>query len=137
MKSGALIKKIILPIKRDDRGFLVYGEANNQLPFEIKRVFYIGDVESGGNRGHHAHKENILALFCIQGKSLIKLDNGTDKAEVWLDSPNEGLLINPLIWHSMEEFSKDTILLCLASLPYNESDYLRDYEDFKIHIKKG
>jgi dTDP-4-dehydrorhamnose 3,5-epimerase-like enzyme len=129
-----LIQKIILPLIHDKRGDLVFAEAQNQIPFPIKRVFYITNVKSGGQRGFHAHKKTAIVLFCLKGSSLIKLDNGKQKAEILLDKPNVGVLIREKIWHSMEEFSPGTLLLVLASHFYDEKDYLRNYQEFKKYL---
>lgn len=131
MIQSELVRFIELPKKQDKRGFLVFAEAERQIPFPIKRVFYIGGVPEGDDRGFHAHKRNQIVLFCISGTIIIKLDNGQEKAKVILDQPDKGLFIDHHIWHSMENFQKDTILLVFASIYYDENDYIRDYGQFK------
>ena len=136
MKNTHLTQKIKLPIVLDERGDLVFGESKKHIPFIIKRIFYIFNTKKKDKRGFHAHKKTILALFCISGSAVIKLDNGQNKAGILLSKPNEGVIIPPKIWHSMEDFAPNTIFLCLASELFNENDYLRNYQVFKEYISK-
>ena len=124
------VKKYIFPPHGDDRGQLVAVEAMKDLPFEIKRVYYIYDTLPGVRRGFHAHKDLQQILLCVHGSCRIHLDNGTDTAEVLLDKPNEGLYISNDMWREMYDFSDGAVLLVLASEHYNEADYIRDYNDF-------
>lgn len=134
MKSKLPVPRINLPLIHDERGDLVFGEYQKHFPFLVKRIFYIFNVKKGGQRGFHAHKKNILALFCLRGSATLKLDNGQSKAKVFLSKSNEGVIIPPKIWHSIEDFAPDTIFLALCSERYDENDYLRDYEEFKKYI---
>lgn len=135
MENKLSIEKISLPLIKDNRGFLVFAESEKHIPFKIKRVFYIGGVEKDGCRGFHANKKNKNILFCIQGSAVIKFDNGKEKVEIFLNEPNMGVLINNKIWHSMENFSKDLIMLVFSSEFYDESDYIRDYKEYIKYIK--
>lgn len=130
-----LAQLVELPLRHDERGDLVFVEAKNHLPFPIRRVFYIYNVQAEGNRGHHAHKKTHLALICLQGSTRILLDDGKRKKEITLTRPEHALLVPPKIWHSMDHFQKGTIILVLASEPYNEADYLRDYRAFKEYLR--
>jgi dTDP-4-dehydrorhamnose 3,5-epimerase-like enzyme len=114
----------------DDRGSLVAVEENDTIPFLIKRVYYIYQTESNVARGFHAHKALQQLAVCVSGKCTMFLDDGDTKEEVMMDSPTQGVLIEPMIWHEMHDFSTDCVLLVLASEHYDESDYIRDYEDF-------
>ena len=114
----------------DDRGQLVAVEAMKDLPFEVKRVYYIYDTLPGVRRGFHAHKNLQQILLCVNGSCKIHLDDGTDTAEVTLDKPNEGLYIANNMWREMYDFSPGAVLLVLASQYYDEADYIRNYEDF-------
>lgn len=133
--QNSLIQLIDFPLKHDERGDLVIAEVGRQVPFDINRIFYIFNTEDGGKRGFHAHKKNRIVLIALRGSSIIKLDNGRNKEEVLLDCPNQGLVLEPEVWHSMEEFKKDTVLLVLASELYDEDDYLRDYDEFINYIQ--
>ena len=101
-----------------------------EIPFEIKRVYYIFGVSPGAVRGAHTHKETKQILFCIQGSIVIALDDGKSKERVLLNKPHVGVLLEPGVWHEMQDFKKDTILLILASEKHEPADYIRSYEDF-------
>ena len=126
------------PPHGDDRGQLVAIEAIKDLPFEIKRVYYIYDTLPGVRRGFHAHLNLQQILLCVNGSCKIHLDNGHDTAEVTLDKPNEGLYIANDMWREMYDFTPGTVLLVLASEYYDEADYIRNYEDFikLVHQKE-
>lgn len=120
----------------DDRGMLVALEEHNDIPFEIKRVYYMYDTKEGVRRGYHAHKELEQILICIHGSCKILMDNGTEKKVVSLEKPYEGLYISNDIWREMFDFSEDAVLMVLASEVYNEDDYIRDYDEFLKFVKE-
>ena len=122
--------KYNFPPHGDDRGQLVAVETLKDIPFEVKRVYYIYDTQPGVRRGFHAHRELEQVLICVHGSCKIHLDNGTDTAEVLLDKPSEGLYISNDMWREMYDFSHGAVLLVLASEYYNERDYIRNYQDF-------
>jgi len=124
------IKTYTFPPHGDDRGQLVAIEAMKDLPFEVKRVYYIYDTLPGVRRGFHAHMNLQQILLCVGGSCKIHLDNGTDTAEVTLDKPNVGLYISNDMWREMYDFVPGTVLLVLASEYYDEADYIRNYDDF-------
>ena len=124
------VKTYTFPPHGDDRGQLVAIEAMKDLPFEVKRVYYIYDTLPGVRRGFHAHLNLQQILLCVNGSCKIHLDNGTDTAEVTLDKPNEGLYISNDMWREMYDFTPGTVLLVLASEYYDEADYIRNYDDF-------
>lgn len=126
-----LIEWLELPDLGDQRGSLFVIESNKNIPFEVKRLYYIFDTQSDVPRGFHAHKELHQIAFCLKGKCKMVMDGGKDKEEVWLEDSNKGLLIPPLVWHEMHDFSDDCLLLVLASDHYDESDYIRSYDEFK------
>ena len=128
------VKKYTFPSHGDDRGQLVAIEAMKDLPFEVKRVYYIYDTLPGVRRGFHAHRNLQQILLCVNGSCMIHLDNGTDTAEVLLDKPNEGLYIANDMWREMYDFTPGTVLLVLASQYYDEADYIRNYEDFQAYV---
>lgn len=131
-----LISWIDLPNLGDERGGLVVAEASKNIPFKVNRIYYIFDAKPEIPRGFHAHKELQQVAFCIKGKCRMLMDNGIDKQDVWLDQANKGLMIPPFVWHEMHDFSEDCILLVLASEHYDENDYIRNYEDFLIAVKR-
>ena len=114
----------------DDRGSLIALEENYNTPFPIKRVYYIFDTKEGVKRGFHAHHNLKQMAICVKGSCTFILDDGHKRDEVNLSSPNQGLLIEGLIWREMCNFTPDCLLLVLASEHYDENDYIRDYSDF-------
>ena len=114
----------------DDRGQLIALEEYKDFPFSVKRVYYIYDTLPGVVRGHHAHKSLEQILVCVSGSCGIRLDDGHEKKEIILDSPDKGLYIANNVWREMFDFSPDAVLLVLASELYDERDYIRDYDEF-------
>lgn len=119
----------------DARGQLVAIEANKDIPFEVKRVYYMYDTTPGVARGHHAHKALEQILICVHGSCKILLDNGKEKETVVLDEPNKGLYISSDMWRVMYDFSPDAVLMVMASTYYEESDYIRDYDEFLKYVE--
>ncbi len=132
----SLIKFIDFPALGDERGSLVALEAEKTVPFPIKRVYYIFGTNAGVSRGFHAHKKLQQVALCITGKCRMILDDGRQRNEVWLDSPNKGLIIGDLVWREMHDFSEDCVLLVLASEHYDEDDYIRNYDDFLKQVNQ-
>lgn len=114
----------------DDRGILVALEEGKEIPFKIKRVYYIYDTLPDVRRGFHAHKKLSQILICVHGSCKIHLDDGVDTTEIILNKPSMGLYITNNIWREMYDFSQDAVLMVLASEPYDESDYIRNYHEF-------
>ncbi|MBS9784588.1 MAG: FdtA/QdtA family cupin domain-containing protein [Oceanivirga sp.] len=118
----------------DERGKLVALEGLKNIPFEIKRVYYIYGTKLNVARGFHAHKNLQQVAIAVSGSCKMLLDDGVNKEWVTLDSPNKGILINSMVWHEMHNFSEDCVLLVLASEHYDESDYIRDYDEFILEV---
>ncbi|MBQ8337723.1 MAG: WxcM-like domain-containing protein [Oscillospiraceae bacterium] len=112
-------------------------EQLKDLPFEIRRVYYIYDTLEGVRSGFHAHLNLEQILVCVKGSCKIHLDDGTDTAEVVLDKPYEGLYIANNMWREMYDFSPDAVLLVLASEYYDEADYIRDYDKFMQFVNQN
>lgn len=117
-------------IKGDNRGSLIALEGLLNLPFDIKRVYYIFNNKQNIRRGFHAHKTLKQILICTSGSCQILLDNAKSKQTIVLNSPDQGLYIEGLIWREMYDFSPDCVLMVLASERYDETDYIRDYNKF-------
>lgn len=132
-----LIKVIDFPVLGDERGSLLALEGNKNVPFDIKRVYYIYSTQEGVARGFHAHKELQQVAICLKGSCRFVMDNGAEKSDFVLNSPSQGLLIDTMQWHEMYDFSSDCILLVLASDVYDEADYIRSYDDFLQLAKRG
>lgn len=130
------IKRIQFQQHGDDRGQLVALEEQKEIPFNIKRVYYMYDTGQGVRRGYHAHKKLEQILICIHGSCLIHMDDGLRTEEVLLDKPYEGLYIPNNIWREMYDFSQDAVLMVLASELYDEQDYIRDYQRFMKYIRE-
>lgn len=119
----------------DDRGTLIALEQNKNIPFEIKRVYYMYGTGPDVRRGYHAHRRLQQMLICVSGKCKILLDDGKEKKIVPLESPSQGLYIGNAVWREMFDFSQDAVLMVLASELYDETDYIRNYDDFLKYIK--
>jgi len=112
-------------------GNLYIGEGLKNIPFNIKRVYYINKLSNHcAIRGKHAHRKLEQVIFCVNGSFILVLDNGKVKNKFLMDSPKIGVRIRKMIWHEMKDFSKDCVILVLASDYYRKDDYIRDYSDF-------
>ena len=135
---NAKVQALLFSQHGDERGQLIALETlSEQVPFEVKRVYYIFDTTPGTVRGNHAHKSLKQVLICVSGACTIvcEMPDGTKK-EYRLDWPNRGLLIEGLVWRQMKDFSKDAVLIVLASEHYDEADYIRDYNQFRKECAK-
>lgn len=119
----------------DERGQLVALEEFKDIPFHIKRVYYMYDTVPDVVRGHHAHKALQQILVCVSGSCKIRLDNGTEQKVVVLEKPYEGLYVANNMWREMFDFAPGTVLMVFASELYDESDYIRDYDEFLEFVK--
>lgn len=118
----------------DSMGYLTPLEAERNVPFPIRRVYYVYDTAPGVRRGFHAHRRTRQLAICVHGSCRFHMDDGREKLSVLLDANTSGLLIEPMIWHEMDEFSDACVLLVLASEYYDESDYIRSREAFEQMI---
>ena len=130
------IIKYVFQQHGDERGQLVALEENKDIPFEIKRVYYMYDTVEGVRRGFHAHKSLEQILICIHGSCKILLDNGKEKNVVPLERPYEGFYVSNAMWREMFDFSPDAVLMVLASDYYKEEDYIRDYDEFLKYVEE-
>ncbi|MEP6962701.1 MAG: WxcM-like domain-containing protein [Acidobacteriota bacterium] len=119
-----------LPKVEDLRGSLIFGEASRHVPFEVKRYFLVFDVHSEHIRGEHAHRRLHQFLVCVAGRCNVVTDDGVSRHEVVLDAPSKGVHIPPMVWATQYKFSRDAVLLVLASEYYDASDYIRDYYEY-------
>jgi dTDP-4-dehydrorhamnose 3,5-epimerase-like enzyme len=127
--SGCRI--IDLPTVADARGNLTFVESSRHVPFEIKRVYYLYDVPGGSVRAGHAHKQLHQLLIAVAGSFDVKVDDGVARTRFQLNRSNYGLYIPPMMWRDIENFSSGSVCLALASALFEESDYYRDYDQFR------
>ncbi|EOU9530755.1 FdtA/QdtA family cupin domain-containing protein [Cronobacter dublinensis] len=123
----------IIPLQKhgDARGSLIALEEQKNVPFSIKRVYYMFDTQQGVRRGFHAHKQLMQLAVAVRGSCKFLLDDGVSQEVISLDDPSQGLLIEKMVWHEMFDYSDDCVLMVLADDLYDESDYIRDYSLFK------
>jgi len=122
----------------DERGNLVVAEGcGKDIPFDIKRVFYMYGSDATVVRGQHANRKTEFVLINVSGTSKVKVDNGFETDIIELNKPRMGLYIPTMMWKDMYDFSADSVLLCLASEHYDGTEYIRNYDDFLQEIKAG
>jgi hypothetical protein len=131
-------KLIDFPKITDPRGNITFIGSNKEVPFEYKNLFYIYDIPTGVTRGSHAQKNTEEVLICLSGSFDINFDDGFNKKTINLNRPWQGVYISPLIWSYVSNFNSGSIGLGLFSDFYNESGYIRDYDDFLniVHNQK-
>ena len=120
----------------DDRGCLVVAETMKEIPFDIKRLYYIYDVGKDKERGFHSHKRLKQVYIGIHGSMKVTLFDGKERKEVILDNPKQGLYIGHDVWRTITDFSPDAVLLVAASEHYSEDDYIRNYDEFVASLNK-
>jgi hypothetical protein len=126
-----------LPRFADARGALSFVEGNRHIPFAIQRVYYLYDVAPAQRRGAHAHRALEQVLIAVAGSFAISLDDGTTAIDHELASPSRALYLPPLVWHALRDFSPGAVCLSLASAPFDEADYFRDYPAFLDAAKQA
>lgn len=133
MKQSNVYDCVVLPLSKihNRAGNITIVEGDENLPFDVKRIYYLYDIPGGADRGGHAHQELHQLIVAASGSFDVLLDDGINKKIVTLNRPNYGLFVVPGIRRELMEFSSGAICLVLASQVYDEGDYLREYEDFK------
>ena len=119
-----------LTVRGDERGSLIAIEQSDTVPFEVARAYYLYGTQPGVIRGLHAHRSFVQFAVSLFGSCAMLLDDGSRRETVTLDDPSMGLLLPAMVWHEMADFSPDCVLLVLADAPYDEADYIRDYDEF-------
>lgn len=114
----------------DERGKLVVVEGNMDIPFEIKRVFYIYGSDKEVVRGQHANRTSEFVLINVSGSSKVRVDNGFEEEIIELNRPRMGLYLPTMVWKDMYDFSEDSVLLVLANTHYDAKEYIRDYDEY-------
>lgn len=131
-----ICKSYKFPLLGDERGSLIAMDKLSGVPFEIKRVYHIFGTKEGVARGFHAHKKLHQIAICVSGSCRMVLDDGEIREDVEIKSPSVGIDIPPMLWHEMYDFSDNCVLVVLASDHYDESDYIRDYQEFREYCSK-
>ncbi len=137
MKIHEHYKILELPEMGDERGNLVVIEGGQDIPFEIKRVFYMYGTDASMIRGSHANKKSEFVLINVAGSTKIKIDDGFSTAVVELNKPRMGIYLPAMLWKDMYDFSKDSVLLVLSNEHYDNSEYIRDYDVYKKMISES
>ncbi len=130
LKYVANVEPVTFKILGDERGHLIVLENGHNVPFDVRRVFYIYGTEVGVVRGKHAHKKSKQLLVCVAGCCDIYCEWQGRKETYRLDAPDKGLLVEGMVWHNMLNFSPGCVLMVMADNYYDENDYIRNYEDF-------
>jgi len=125
------IQLLPLQIHGDSRGSLISLDDHKNVPFDIRRIYYMFGTQEGVSRGYHAHKSLRQMVIAVRGSCRFVLDDGRERVTVTLDNPAQGLVVEEMIWREMHEFSEDCVLVVLANAHFDESDYIRNYEEFK------
>jgi len=125
---------IDFPKITDPRGNLTVAQAHTDVPFAIKRAYWVYDVPAGECRGGHAHKLCKEVLIALSGSFHVTVDNGEEQKIVLLNHPYQGLLIDTDVWRTLDDFSSGAVCLVLASEPFDEDDYIREYDDFLRYL---
>ena len=132
MTLGRLID---LPKIADPRGNLTIAEERKDIPFDIKRVYWVYDVPSGENRGGHAHRQCSEFIIAVSGSFTVTLSNGTEQKTYLLNHPYQGLLVGTGIWRTLDDFSSGAVCLVLASERFAEDDYIRDFDQYIEYLR--
>ena len=132
MTLGRLIN---LPKIVDPRGNLTIAEERKDIPFDVKRVYWVYDVPSGENRGGHAHRQCSEFIVAVSGSFTVTLNNGTEQKTYLLNHPYQGLLVGTGIWRTLDDFSSGAVCLVLASERFAEDDYIRDFDQYLEYLR--
>ena len=131
------VKMLSFKQNGDERGHLVVIEGNKDIPFDIKRIFYIYGSDPTVVRGQHANRETEFVLVNVAGKSKVKVYDGKGNEAIFiLNRPHTGIYLPTMVWKDMYDFSEDSVLLVLASEAYNPNEYIRNYDEFVEEIAK-
>ncbi len=135
VKNSGVIRVKAVP--DPGRGMLYAAEAEKEVPFAIRRVYFMTGMDSSAVRGNHAHRKVTQAIFCVAGSFTLALDDGTTKQTTTMSDPSCGIILGPHLWATMSGFSKDCVILVCADDYYDENEYIRDYAEFSEMVKKN
>ncbi len=138
MNNMDKVKMLEFQQRGDERGHLVVVEGNMDIPFDIKRVFYIYGSDADVVRGRHANRKSEFVLINVAGKSKVRVKDGEGNEAIYcLNRPHTGIYLPNMVWKDMYDFSKDSVLLVLSNLHYDANEYIRDYDLFVEEMKKA
>ncbi len=123
-------KLINIPLATDSRGSLSFATVGCEIPFAVQRVFWIHDVPQDSHRGGHSHRTCSEVVVAVSGAFRMVVDDGVQRAEVWMDSPNQGILIPAGMWCELRDFQPGTVVVVMASHPYDATGYCNDYSTY-------
>jgi hypothetical protein len=124
-------RRLELPKIDAGSGFITPVQGSDEVPFEIRRVFFLYDIVAGANRGAHAHRRLEQVIVAAMGAFRVRLDDGRDVRTVELNQPHVGLYVPTMVWSQLVDFSSGSICVVIASQPYDESEYIRDYDEYR------
>ena len=132
------VRMLDFPVRGDERGYLVVAEGGTDVPFEVKRLFYIYGSAHDVIRGRHANRDSQFVLINVAGHSKVRVMDGEGNEIIYvLNRPHTGIYLPRMVWKEMYDFSEDSVLLVLASTHYNPEEYIRDYDEFERLIKQA
>jgi len=131
------VRLVDLATATDATASLTFIEGGRHLPFEIRRVYYLYDIEAGAERGGHAHKQHEELIIAAAGRFDIVLNDGYRSERFCLERPNQGVFFPTMVWHELQNFTPGSVCLVLASLYYDQEDYFRDYDEFVAAVGGG
>lgn len=132
------VRMLDFPVRGDERGYLVVAEGGTDVPFEVKRLFYIYGSAHNVIRGRHANRDSQFVLINVAGHSKVRVMDGEGNEIIYvLNRPHTGIYLPRMVWKEMYDFSEDSVLLVLASTHYNPEEYIRDYDEFERLIKQA
>jgi len=123
-------REITFEVRGDVRGNLVVAQGQTDIPFPIARVFYMYGTDKDAVRGKHANRRSEFVLINVCGSSKVRITDGSQEQDFLLDKPSVGVYLPKMVWKEMYDFSEDSVLLCLASEPYDATEYIRDYDEY-------
>ena len=123
-------KDISLPVFADERGCLGVIEFSKLIPFDVRRIYYMSEMDTEVTRGCHAHKRLKQFIVCLSGSFELLLDDGENRTTTILNNPSKGIYVDKMIWRELSNFSTGTVILVLANEEFDETEYIRDYKSF-------
>lgn len=135
VKNSGIVR--LTSVGKIETGMLYAAEAERDIPFPIKRVYFMAGMPTGATRGNHAHRRLTQVIFAAAGSFTLAFEDGVSKQTIRMDDPSLGIILGPLLWATMSEFSKDCVILICADDYYDENEYIRDHDEFAALVQGG